>query len=517
MPACAPRTTLEPYPRDAFLDDMRRLTEGRCDPVLTDALVDGSEDVVGWLAGLGMRWRLMYERQAYDRDGCFTFWGGLAIGTVEGGKGLMAGHLAAARREGIRIAHGVAVGGLLRPDEAVQGVRCRTADGRDRVVRADAVVLAAGGFEASGQLRERHLGPGWERAHVRGTPTNTGEVLLAAIDAGAARHGDWGSCHSVAWGAGADPAGGDRELTNQLTRGGYPLGIVVNRDGRRFVDEGADYRNFTYARYGSDILAQPGGVAFQLFDAHTRPLLRAEEYDSQQVTGVSAGTLEELAARLGIDPEGLGETVARFNAAVRDDVAFDPAVKDGRGTAGIAPPKSNWAQALDRPPFFGFAVTCGVTFTFGGLHIDADARVLDGDGAPIPGLHAAGELVGGLFFGNYPGGTGLTAGRCSGGGPGRERRRARPRRRRSADERGARDGGRPGGGGAAPGGAAVAADAAKELAHGGVESRGRRRSHHRARPPAVRQAGHHPRRGGVFPTIARQAASTRTRGRALLT
>ena len=134
-------------------------------------------------------------------------------------------------------------------------------------MEADAVVLAAGGFEANAELRERHLGAGWGRALVRGNPLNTGEVLLAALDAGAARFGDWSSCHSVAWDVGADEGGGDRELTNQYTRSGYPLGVMVNRDGRRFVDEGADYRNYTYARYGRDILAQPGGVAFQLFDA----------------------------------------------------------------------------------------------------------------------------------------------------------------------------------------------------------------------------------------------------------
>jgi tricarballylate dehydrogenase len=400
----ADRTTLDAYTRADFHADMDRLTDGRCDPELTAALVEGSEDVLQWLAGLGVRWRLMYERQAYERDGGWTFWGGLAIGTVDGGKGLIAQHRRAAGRSGIRVEHGVAVTGV-----AGDGVRYRTAGGREGVLEARAVVLAAGGFEASAELRERHLGPGWGRARVRGTPTNTGEVLLAALDAGAAPHGDWGSCHSVAWDSSAQPSG-DRELTNQLTRSGYPLGLMVNRDGRRFVDEGADYRNYTYARYGREILAQPGGVAFQVFDARTRPLLRAEEYDTALVTGARADSLEDLAGALGIDAAALGETVAAFNAAVRDEVPFDPAVKDGRGTAGVDPPKSNWAQPLDEPPFWGFAVTCGITFTFGGVHIDPQARVLDAAGAPIPGLYAAGELVGGLFHGNYPGGTGLTAG-----------------------------------------------------------------------------------------------------------
>ncbi len=262
--------------------------------------------------------------------------------------------------------------------------------------------------EADPALRARHLGPGWERALVRGTPENTGEVLQAALAAGAAPFGDWGSCHSVAWDAGAPPQGGERVLTNQLTRQSYPLGIVVNTLGQRFVDEGADYRNYTYAKYGREILAQPDGIAFQLFDAATRPLLRTEEYDSTPITAATADTLEELAAALGIDADGLRRTVDEFNASIVD-VPFDPAVKDGRA-ARVRPPKSNWALPLAEPPFHGFAVRCGITFTFGGLRVDDGARVLDADGRPIPGLHAAGELVGGLFSGNYPGGSGLTAG-----------------------------------------------------------------------------------------------------------
>ncbi|MDQ4117007.1 MAG: FAD-binding protein, partial [Actinomycetota bacterium] len=221
--------------------------------------------------------------------------------------------------------------------------------------------------------------------------------------------GDWASCHSVAWDAGAPPRGGNRDLTNQLTRQSYPIGIVVNVEGRRFLDEGADFRNYTYAKYGREILRQPDGIAFQLFDAATRPLLRTEEYDSTPITMAEAGTLPELAAKLGIDPAGLVRTVEEFNASI-EDRPFDPAVKDGRA-ANVDPPKSNWAVALAEPPFYGYAVSCGITFTFGGLHVAADdAQVLDAHGRRMPGLYAAGELVGGLFSGNYPGGTGLTAG-----------------------------------------------------------------------------------------------------------
>ncbi|MEU9885662.1 FAD-dependent tricarballylate dehydrogenase TcuA [Sphaerisporangium sp. NPDC051011] len=407
-----PRTELPPYDEDDFMADMRRVTGGRCDAVLTNALVGRSAAAVRWLAGKGIRWRLMYERQAYLSGGRHTFFGGLALGTVGGGKGLVAQHTQAARAAGIEIRYGAAVTGLLPRDDGgpgVAGVRHSDATGAEHEVRAGAVVLAAGGFEADPERRERHLGPGWSRAIVRGTPANTGEVLDMALAVGVAPYGDWGSCHSVAWDAGAPPGGGDRELTNQYTRQSYPIGIVVNRGGRRFVDEGADFRNYTYARYGAEILRQPGGVAFQIFDAATRPLLRTEEYDSRPITGAEAASLPELARALGVDPEGLVTTVSEFNAAIDTARPFDPAVKDGRASR-TDPPKSNWAVALETPPYYGYAVSCGITFTFGGLRIDDSGRALDRAGGPVPGLYAAGELVGGLFSGNYPGGTGLTAG-----------------------------------------------------------------------------------------------------------
>lgn len=158
-------------------------------------------------------------------------------------------------------------------------------------------------------------------------------------------------------GGGAPPSG-DRELTNLLTKQSYPLGLIVNTRGERFVDEGADYRNYTYAKYGAAILRQPGARAFQLFDAQTEPLLRQDEYTAPGVSRFEAGTIRELARKLGIDPEGLERTVACYNAAIQPG-RFDPSVKDGKRTMGLVPPKSNWALPLQRPPFLGFAVTCG--------------------------------------------------------------------------------------------------------------------------------------------------------------
>jgi tricarballylate dehydrogenase len=271
------------------------------------------------------------------------------------------------------------------------------------------VVLACGGFEANAEWRTRYLGPGWDLAKVRGTRFNTGDGIRMALEAGAMPWGNWSGCHAVAWDRNA-PEFGDLAVGDNFQKHSYPFGLIVNVTGRRFVDEGADFRNYTYAKYGRVILDQPAQTAWQVFDAKVLHLLR-EEYRIRQVTKARADTIEELAQKLeGIDRQAFIAEIAAYNRAVRQDIPFDPTVKDGRRTEGLAVPKSNWANTIDTPPFEAYQVTCGVTFTFGGLRIDTSARVIDTEGEPIPGLFAAGELVGGLFYFNYPGGTGLLSG-----------------------------------------------------------------------------------------------------------
>ena len=227
---------------------------------------------------------------------------------------------------------------------------------------------------------------------------------------GASTAGNWSGCHAVGWDYNA-PEFGDLAVGDGFQKHSYPWGIMVNAHGRRFVDEGADFRNYTYAKYGRVILAQPGQFAWQIFDAKVSHLLR-DEYRLKQVTKARAPTLKALAGKLdGVDGPAFLNEVARYNAAVSAAVPFDPSIKDGRGTNGLEIPKSNWANPIDTPPFEAYQVGCGITFTFGGLRIAPDtAQVLDHDHAPIPGLHAAGELVGGLFYFNYPGGAGLMSG-----------------------------------------------------------------------------------------------------------
>ncbi len=397
------------YSQAQFFEDMGRVTEYRTDPDLCERLVTQSKPTMLWMRDKGVRFQPIWGRQAFKVDGNFKFWGGLTVEAWSGGPGLLGAWTSIAAREGIDVLYGARAVSLIADDTGVHGVRVKQ-DGTTRDLRADAVVLAAGGFQANTEWRTRYLGPGWDLAKVRGTRFNTGDGLRMALDIGAMPTGQWSGSHAVQWERNA-PEFGDLVVGDGFQKHSYPFGILLNARGERFLDEGADFRNYTYARYGREVLKQPRQFAWQVFDAKVAHLLR-DEYRIHQVTRVHADTLEDLAARLeDVDAARALETIAAFNAAVRTDIPFDPSVKDGRCAEGLAVPKSNWANPLDTPPYKAYAVTCGITFTFGGVRIDPQTGgVLDVDLAPIRGLYAAGEMVGGLFYENYPGGTGLMAG-----------------------------------------------------------------------------------------------------------
>ena len=402
------RTDFGSYSAEDFYDDLGRVTHYRTDPGLAEVLVEKSFDTLNWMHSEGVRFLPLYGRQSYEVDGKVRFWGGLTVEAWGGGPGLVDSLTDIARDKGVIIRYGTRALGLIREKGGVTGVRVESEDGPDSF-HADAVVLACGGFESSPTWRARYLGPGWDLARVRGTRFNTGDGIQMALDIGAAARGHYSGCHAVGWDLNA-PEYGDLAVGDGFQKHSYPLGIMVNNRGERFLDEGADFRNYTYAKYGAEILAQPQQTAWQIFDAKVTAMLR-DEYRIREVTRVQADDLEALAAKMdGVDAAGLLTTIDEFNKAVDTDTPFDPTVKDGRGTQGLAVPKTNWANPLDTPPFEAYGVTCGVTFTFGGLHVDPEARVIAQDGEPIPGLFAAGELVGGLFYFNYPGGTGLTSG-----------------------------------------------------------------------------------------------------------
>ena len=395
------------YSQDDYYGDLMRVTAGHSDPELAQLLVSRSHPTLVWLREKGVRFVLSFGRQAFKVGDKYRFWGGLVVESVGAGKGLSDQQFQVAETMGVEIRYRARGIKLLQDKMGrVSGVKVQGAEGFEDI-QGKAVVLACGGFESNAEMRARYLGPGWELAKVRGIPYNMGDGILAALDIGAQPFGHWSGCHAVAWDLNAPPYG-DRAVTELYQKHSYPFGLMVNVDGERYVDEGADFRNYTYVTYGREILRQPRGVAFQIFDERVKHLLR-DEYRISQVTMATASTIEGLAERLDINPEGLARTVRDYNAAVQDG-EYDPTILDGKGTVGIEPPKTNWALPLDTPPFLGYAVTCGITFTFGGLKINARGQVQDCQSEAIPGLYAAGELLGGLFYYNYPGGSGLMAG-----------------------------------------------------------------------------------------------------------
>ncbi|KAJ7069909.1 FAD binding domain-containing protein [Mycena amicta] len=427
----AEKIDLAPYTREEFLGDILRMGGGKPDPVLAGAVVDASRDTVQWLKEtVKIPFWVSFHRQAYNVGGRQKFWGGLALCTEDGGKGLVAAHHRALSRVGVEMWFNSRATEIeMDQDGKVCGLIVEK-DGRRVRIGTRAVVLAAGGFEANPELRAKHLGSGWERAILRGTPYNRGDGFALAAAVGARQTGDWAGCHSTCWDADAPLNGGDRDLTNQWTKSGYPIGLMLNAEGKRFVDEGEDFRNYTYAKFGRAILEQPGSYVFQVWDSKVIGMLRKEEYGDGVVTKIFADSLEELADKLegkGLHAKGeFVHTVRAFNAAVESfqaenpSATWDPAIKDGLSTKQLPLPKSNWALTIDQAPFMAVKVACGVTFTFGGLAIDpATAGVISEAGGTVPGLFCTGEMVA-LFHGNYPGGSGLTAGAVFGRRAGKE-------------------------------------------------------------------------------------------------
>ncbi|MBI2872948.1 MAG: FAD-dependent tricarballylate dehydrogenase TcuA [Chloroflexi bacterium] len=398
------RLDVAPYPAEAFYTDVMHLSQDQADPELTRSMVDRSYATVRWMQGLGVQFELYDKsinfggRRSFPAGAVVQFWGG--------GPALMRSLFHAAEGHGVDIVYSAAVTGLLAgAGGRACGVRVQTPEGAEEI-GAGSVVLGSGGFEASPEMRVRYLGPEWTLAKVRGTRHNTGELIDRCLELGAQPAGHWSGCHAVPVDA-HSPDVGDPKLGDLTTRVSYPFGIMVNIEGRRFTDEGSDFKLYSYARMGHAILRQPRGIAYQLFDQQTAELLEPRYHSGS--APVTANTLDELAARLGVDRETLVSTVAEFNAAVHEGT-FNPAVKDGKGTRDIHPPKSNWALRLEKPPFLAYAVSCGITFTYGGILTDQEGRVVDTAARPIPGLYATGEITGGIFYHNYPGGCGLTLG-----------------------------------------------------------------------------------------------------------
>ena len=397
----ADRIDAPPYTSAAYAAELMAMSDGRADPRLVSTLAERSLDTVRWLVAKGVRFTFSRLLGAYVRDRVLHIPPGQILQSA--GEGMSRGFdmirplLRHAERIGVEIRWCTPLAEVTRRDGRITGVA--VGDGRE-IVPAEAVVIACGGFQASRQLRRQHLGAAWETARLRGTRHSTGEGIMAALRAGAGEAGTWSSCHSAAVDP-TMPSPQSSEASPPFPLHGFWLGVLINRDGERFVNEGPGPWVKNYSKMGRAIMRQPGCEAFEIFDQRTAKRV-TDEFAGAAVP-VTAPTVPALAERLGVCPDRLAHTLETFNRAC------DPGaeIAEDRGTAGIDPPKSHWAAPVDQPPFVAYHAVAGLTFTFGGVRIDPAGRALGPDLAPVPGLYAAGEATGGLFYGDYPGGAAL--------------------------------------------------------------------------------------------------------------
>lgn len=404
------------YDEGEFLDDWGRVTGYRLDPEISDFVVSKSYEALKWMSDKGVPFNspLVVDENGRVRHGRPGWHGGF-IEVSGAGVGLCESLQAAVINAGIDLRYGHEAIDLERDAEASSWtVTARQGDGKVVKISADSVIIASGGFQADTEWRTRALGPGWDLAKIRGSKNNVGQGLKMAMEHGAKAVGNWSGCHAVAWSTGS----GDAGLTTAnhvFERESHPFGITVNVHGDRFLDEGEDFGAYTYAKYGKFILSQPNQIAWQIFDAKNKSLWTSEyHYKNPEAARFEASTLEELASKLvsrGLtNVDKFLETVTGYNDAVDTSVPFDPYTKDGKATQGLAIEKTNWSQEIVDAPFYAFEITCGITFTFGGLKVNTKGQVINRQDKPIEGLYAIGEAVGGLYYFNYASGTGLTAG-----------------------------------------------------------------------------------------------------------
>ena len=398
---------VEPYPTDMFYSDLMRVTEGLADPALSEMLVNNSQQVVTWMARHGIDWELHMSHVAKVKGKFVWRSGTIPVSARGGGHGLQEMHFKHVESRAIEVLYGARAVELSQDSSgAVDGALVAVPGGKQKI-RATGVILACGGFESNPEMRARYLGQNWDLVKVRGTRYNTGDGIKMATDVGASPFGHWSGCHASVIDA---EAAAVEAATDESTRYSYPYSIMINMNGDRFVDEGEDFQVYTYAKTGRRILAQPGQIAYQVYDQKTVPLLRSTYMRARPIVG---NTLEELADGMGVDRARLRRTIDQFNQAV-SPTPFDSSKRDGKCTIGLTVDKSNWASPLDSPPYQAYAVACGITFTYGGLKIDPQCAVLNADDETIPGLWAAGELTGGFFYHNYPSGSGLMRGAITG-------------------------------------------------------------------------------------------------------
>lgn len=389
-------------------NDLCSVGTGPSDEDLARLTVEQSQSAPSWMTEHGARWQPPLA-------------GTLHLGRTNrfflgGGKALVNAYYRELQRRGIPVCYQATVESL-----SFDGPRCTaltvSSSGTRRQLSATAVVCASGGFEANIEWLRQYWGDAVDNYHIRGPRVNDGLVLRQLLDHGAAVAGEERGFHSVAVDARSPKFDGG--IATRIDS--IPFGVVVNERGQRFYDEGEDLWPKRYAIWGRNLAQQPGQIGYCLWDAKVQGLFLPPMYGPHR-----AGSVAELAAAMGMDQqaaEAATATVSRYNAGTPGDAAsrFDPARLDGVATAGVRPAKSNWAQRIDTPPFYGIAVRPGITFTYLGVKVDARGRVMLGDGMAMSNVFAAGEIMSGnVLSSGYLAGFGMTIGTVWGRIAGRE-------------------------------------------------------------------------------------------------
>jgi tricarballylate dehydrogenase len=391
-----------PYTEEEFWEDLLRVTAGKTDEELARHMIAESKDILGWIVEQGVRWQP-------------SLGGTLSLGRTNsfflgGGRAMLNALYLTAENLGIEILYDAEVIELDIADGMFLSATLKQGDGR-ATVTASALVAACGGFEANIEWLKQYWGEAADNFLIRGTPYNRGSVLKMLLDKGVQEIGDPTQCHAVAIDARAPKFDG-----GIITRhDSVVFGIVVNRDAQRFYDEGEDIWPKRYAIWGRLVAAQPGQIAYIIFDASSR-----NSFMPTLFPPIEAMSIADLAGKLELDSAALEKTVASFNAAVRPGT-FDHTVLDDCRTEGLTPPKSHWARRIEVPPFYAYPVRPGITFTYLSTRVNKRARMLMKDGKPSANMFAAGEIMSGNVLGQgYAAGMGMTIGSVFGRIAGRE-------------------------------------------------------------------------------------------------
>ena len=392
MHAGPSRLLTDSYAEDEFVSDLIQVSGDGTDEAHARLVVRASAGCPEWMQRFGVRFQSPLRGTLHlGRTNAFF---------LGGGKALMNSYYAAAERLGIRVLYDAEVVGLELGDGHFRAATVR-AGGRDRTIRAGAAVMATGGFESNIDWLREIWGSAADNFIIRGTPYNTGTLLRLMLKAGAQSVGEARECHAVAVDARAPKFDGG--IVTRLDC--LSLGIVVNRHAERFYDEGEDFWPKRYAIWGTLVARQPDQIAFSILDAKVVGRFMPSVFPPN-----AASSIRDLATQLNLPPEKLEATVSAFNRAVRPGT-FNHAVLDDCGTVGANPEKTHWAQRIDTPPYWGYPLRPGITFTYLGLKVNERAQVLMTGGEPARNIYAAGEIMAGnILRKGYIAGVGMTIG-----------------------------------------------------------------------------------------------------------